>query len=136
MEIIEKIQLFTHDLDEVRLESIGRTCSDMVTRFVLDLTFCGKDQTKLEFIQSKQKEVQEKIKEMGMKAHYAVDLYNQHRNIEYKKESNGQPFNVHVIPDDTSIFKVEIVRYADYFEDGYNGVDHVECALINAQKAG
>ena len=136
MEIIEKIQLITDELDEKRLMSIVRTCADLVTRFRLDLTFCGEDQMKLEFIQSKQKEVQEKIKEMGMKAHYAVDLYNQHMNIEYKKESNGQPFNVHVIPDGTSIFKVEIVRYADYFEDGYNGVDHVECALINAQKAG
>ena len=134
MEIIEKIHLITDELDEKRLMSIVRTCADLVTRFSLDLTFCGEDQLKLEFIQSKRKEVQEKIKEMGMKAHYAMDLYEQHLEIEYKKQSNGLPFNIPVIPDDTSIFKVELIRFPDS-EEGYNEVDHVECALINAQKA-
>ncbi len=134
MEIIEKIQLITDEPDEKRLMSIVRTCADLVTRFCLDLTFCGEDQMKLEFIQSKRKEIQEKIKEMGMKAHYAMDLYEQHLEIEYKKQSNGLPFNIPLIPDDTSIFKVELIRFPDS-EEGYNEVDHVECALTNAQKA-
>ena len=133
MEIIEKIQLLIDDLDQKRLMSIGRTCADLVARFRLDLTFCGEDQSKLEFIQSRQKETQEKVKEMGMKAHYAVDLYEQHLEIEFKKEANCLPFNIPVIPNDTSIFKVEIIRLPD--ADGvYIEVDHVECALINAQK--
>ena len=135
MEIIEKIQLIIDDLDEVRLVSIARTCSDLVTRFRLDLTFCEKDQPKLEFIQSKRKEVQEKIKEMGMKSHYALDLYNQHLDIELKKVSNGQAFNIPVMLNTNSIFNEKIERIQD-FEDGYNELDHVECALINAQKAG
>ena len=135
MEIIEKIQLIIDDLDEVWLVSIVRTCSDMAARFRLDLTFCEKDQTKLEFIQSKRQEVQEKIKEMGMKAHYAVDLYNQHLDIELKKVSNGQAFNIPLMLNTTSIFKEKIERILDS-EDGYNEMDHVECALTNAQKAG
>jgi len=134
MEIIEKIQLIIDDLDEVRLVSIARTCSDLVTRFRLDLTFCEKDQPKLEFIQSKRKEVQEKIKEMGMKSHYALDLYNQHLDIELKKVSNGQAFNIPVMLNTNSIFNEKIERIQD-FEDGYNELDHVECALTNAQKA-
>ncbi|HAH25479.1 MAG TPA: hypothetical protein DCL77_17275 [Prolixibacteraceae bacterium] len=133
MEIIEKIQLTFDDLDEERLVSIARTCSDLVTRFQIDLAFSGEDQTKLEIIQSKRKEVQDKIKEMAMKAHYAVDLYNQHLNIELKKAFNDQAFNLPLKPDDTSIFKVEILRLGD-IEDEYNEVDHVECALTNAQK--
>lgn len=135
MEIIEKIHLIIDDLDEGWLVSIVRTCSDMATRFRLDLTFCEKDQTKLEFIQSKRQEVQEKIKEMGMKAHYAVDLYNQHLDIELKKVSNGQAFNIPLMLNTTSIFKEKIERILDS-EDEYNEVDHVECALTNAQKAG
>ena len=61
MEIIEKIQLIIDDLDEQRLVSIARTYSDMVTRVRIDLAFCEGDQTKLEFIQSRRKEVQEKM---------------------------------------------------------------------------
>ena len=61
MEIIEKIQLIIDDLDEKRLVSIARTYSDMVTRVRIDLAFCEGDQTKLEFIQSRRKEVQEKM---------------------------------------------------------------------------
>ena len=134
MEIIEKIHLTFDNLDEERVVSIARICSAMVVPFQLNLAFCGGDQTKLEIIQSKRKEVQEKIKEVGIKSHYAVDLYMQHLDIECKKEFNGLPFYLPLIPDDTSIFKVEIIRFPDA-EEGYIEVDHVECALINAQKA-
>jgi len=135
MEIIEKIQqLLGDDLDDERLVSISRTCAEMWIPFRIDLAFYEKDQSKLKVIHNKRKEVQGKIKEMGMKSHYAVGLYEQHLEIEYKKESNGLPFNIPVIPNDTSIFKVEIIRFLDA-EDEFNEVDHLECALINAQKA-
>lgn len=134
MGIIEKIQLIIDDLDENRLMSIARTCADLVTRFRLELPFCGEDQMKLEFIQSKRKEAQDKIKEMGMKAHFAVDLYNQHLNIELNKAFNDQEFYIPLIPDEMSVFKVKIIRAFDSDEVCHE-VDHVECALINAQKA-
>ena len=44
MEIIEKIQLTFDDLDEERLVSTARTCSDLVTRFRIDLAFCEGEQ--------------------------------------------------------------------------------------------
>ena len=133
MEIIEKIKLTFDDLDEEKLGSISRACVEMVTPFRLNLIFCRTDQSKLEIIQSKQKEAQEKIKEMSIKALYAVDLYYQHLNIEQKKESKGQPFSIPLIPDGTSILKVKLIQSTDY-EDKLNEVDHVACALINAQK--
>ena len=133
MEIIEKIQLIFDDVDEEKLGSLARTCTEMVTPFRLNLVFCRTDQSKLEIIQSKQKEAQEKIKEMSIKALYAMDLYYQHLNIEHKKESKGQPFSIPLIPDNTSISKVKLTQSADY-EDKFNELDHVACALINAQK--
>ena len=68
--------------------SIAKTCFEMVTPLRLNLALCKKDQNKLKIIHSKRKEAQGKIKEMGMKAQYAVDLYYQHLEIEYKKQSN------------------------------------------------
>ena len=114
MEIIEKIQLIFDDVDEEKLGSLARTCTEMVTPFRLNLVFCRTDQSKLEIIQSKQKEAQEKIKEMSIKALYAMDLYYQHLNIEHKKESKGQPFSIPLIPDNTSISKVKLTQSADY----------------------
>jgi len=121
------------DVDEERLGSIARTCFEMVTPLRIDLALRKTDQTRLKIIQSKQKEAKEKIKELGMKTHYAMDLYNQHLDIEFKKQAKGLSFNIPLIPDDTSIFRVEILKFPGA-EDGYNEMDHVECALINAQK--
>ena len=135
MEIIEKIQrTYGDDLDEERLVSISRACAEMLNPFLTDLSFCEKDQKKLKVIQSKLKEAKGKIKEMGIRAHYAFDLYNQHLDIELKKIDNNQAFNIPIMLDATSIFKVKIERIPD-FEDEYNELDHVECALTNAQKA-
>ncbi|HEY3371883.1 MAG TPA: hypothetical protein VGK10_13595 [Prolixibacteraceae bacterium] len=133
MEIIEKIQITFDDLDEERSRSIARTCSEKLIPFRLELAFRKTTQTKLKFIQSERKKAKKKIREMAVKALYAVDLYRQHLEIEYKKESSGLPFHIPLIPDDTSIFKVEIIRFPG-FDQVYNEVDHVECALINAQK--
>ena len=114
MEIIEKIQLSFDDIDEEMLGSLARSCTDLVTPFRLNLAFCKTDQSKLEIVQSKQKEAQKKIKEISIKALYAMDLYYQHLNIEQKKESKGQPFSIPLIPDDTSIFKIKLIQSTDY----------------------
>jgi len=133
MEIIEKIQLaFEDDIDEELLGSLARSCNDLMTPFRIDLVFCKTDQLKLEIIQSKQKEAQVKIKEMSIKASFAMDLYYQHLNIEHKKESKGQPFSIPLIPND-SILKVKLILSPDS-EAKLNEVDHVACAFINAQK--
>jgi len=56
-----------------------------------------------------------------------------HLDIEFSKQAWDEPFNIPIIPDDTSIFKVEIIRFPDSGNE-FNEMDHVECALINAQK--
>ena len=134
MEIIEKIQnTFDDDIDNERLGSLLRSCTELVTPFRLKLVFCKTDQSKMEIIQSKQKEAQEKIKEMSIKVFYAMDLYYQHLKIEQNKKSKGQPFSIPLIPNDTSILKVKLIQSPDS-ENKLNEVDHVACALINAQK--
>jgi len=109
----------------------------MMIPFVIEVEFHYNNQKKLKIIQSKLKEAKRKIKEMGIRAQYARDLYNQHLDIELKKVDDGQDFNIPVIMDVTisSIFKEKIERIG-VIEGEYNELDHVECALINAQKAG
>jgi hypothetical protein len=97
------------------------------------LALCRNDQKKLKIIQSQKKAAKEKIKEFATKAQYAVNLYYQHLDIEYNKAFSFQPSNLPDTPDNTSIFNVKISRPPDA-EDQYNGMDHLECALVNAQK--
>ena len=133
MEIIEKIQSAFSDVDEVTVVSIAKTCCEMINPLRLDLAFGENDQTKLEIIQSKRKEAKDKIKEMGMKAQYAVDLYYQHLEIEYKKQSNDQPFTVPISLNPTSIFQVYLMRFPEPEDQNYVE-NHLECALASAQK--
>lgn len=133
MEIAEKIHLTFGELGPERLQSVATMCLEMLNPLRLQLAFCKKDQHRLKIIRSRQKEAQEKIKEMAIKSQYAVILYYQHLDIEYKKAFSFQPSNLPDTPDGTSIFNVKISRPPDD-EDQYNGMDHLECALTNAQK--
>lgn len=134
MDIKEKIQLAFDDIDGDRLELIARTCSELIIPLQIDLSFRKNDASKLKIIHHKQKEAQEKIKEMGIKANYAVDLYKQHQEIEWRKLEIGQATNLPADTENTSIFKVELLPLLNP-EDEYDGVDHLQCALTNAQKA-
>lgn len=135
MTIIERIQqLFGVDLDEERLISISRTCSEMMAPLLIDLELLENDQKIVNVLQSKRKEAQEKIRETGIRAHYAIDLYNQHLDIELKKISMNQAFNIPLILNESSILGNKVIKSPDD-EGELNIVDHVECALINAQKA-
>ena len=133
MDIAEKIHLTFDDLDQERLMSVAITCLEMVNPLRLDLSLCRNDQKKMKIIQSKRKQAKEKIKEMAIRSQYAVSLYYQHLDIEFNKAFSFQSSNLPDTPDGTSIFNVKISRPPDS-EDQYNGMDHLECALTNAQK--
>lgn len=133
MEIVEKIHQTFPELDEDRLLSTAMTCTEMVNPLRLEMAFRRKDRAKLKILQSKRKEAEEKIKELGVKALFAVDHYYRHLAIEYRKQSNGESFTVPVNPDEPSIFRVELIRYP-FTEDQYMEEDHLECALASAQK--
>ena len=133
MEIIEKIHQTFPDLDNERLLSTAMTLTEMVNLLRLEMAFRRKDQAKMKIIQSKRKEAQEKIRELAIKVHFAVDHYYRHLDIEYKKQSNDQPFTVPVNPEEPSIFRVDLIRYP-FSEDQNHEEDHLECALASAQK--